>query len=179
MRNIKGFFAVFAFALLVMSLPVVASAQWGGNNRDRDRDRDDDYGRNNRGGYNRGLETSIDRLKRDSKDFEKFLDNDLDRSRWDDRRNEDRLNRMARDFKNAADRLEDKFDSRNLNRSSREAQNLVNLAKQLDRELRRVKLSWDVQNYWNNMQRDVNQISNAYRGGIFNRNSGNRFPFPF
>jgi hypothetical protein len=56
---------------------------------------------------------------------------------------------------------------------------VVNLAKQLDRELRRVKLSWDVQNYWNNMQRDVNQISNAYRGGIFNRNSGNRFPFPF
>ncbi len=187
MNRIKNLLGVFAFSLLVMGLPMVASAQWGGNNRDRDRDRDDNYGRNN-GYYNNSqLKNTIKRLKRDSKDLAKFIDNELDRSRYDDSRREDQVNRLASDFKRAADRLEDRFDSRDLYKSSREAQEVLNLASRLDRELRRVRLGWNIENYWNNIQRQVDEISYAYgnnnnRGRGNNRNGGwgdwrNKFPF--
>ncbi len=182
MKNIKGLVAIFAFSLLV-SLPTVASAQWGGNNRNRD---DDNYGRNN-GYYGGQLKNTIKRLKNDSKDFERFLDRELDNSRLNGRDREDYLNKLADKFKDAANDLEDDFDSRNMNRTSRQAQNVINLANQLDRELRRVRLSYQVENYWNNIRRQVNEISNAY--GYDNRNnrgrsnrSGdwrNRIPFPF
>ncbi len=183
MNRIKNLLGVFAFSLLVLSLPLVASAQWGGNNRDRDRDRDDDnYGR---GGYNSNyqLRNTIRRLKNDSKDFARFLDRELDRSRLDDSDFEDRLNDLAKDFKNAADRLESKFNERDLNRSSREVQNVINLANRLNSAMRRLRLSRDIEGYWNNIQRQVNEISNAYRygnnNGRGNNRNNNKFPFPF
>jgi hypothetical protein len=186
MNLIKSLLGVFVFSLLVLSLPTSASAQWGGNNRrDRDRDRDDDYyGRN--GGYNNyGLRDTVRRLKRDTRDFVNFVDNALDRSRYDGTDYEDRINDLAKDFRNAADRLESRYDDRDLYRSQNEAQNVINLANRLDRELRRVRLGYDIDNYWNNLQRQVSEISNAYRGRGRgnNRNNGgwgdwrNRFPF--
>lgn len=177
MNRIKSLVGVFAFSLLVLSLPTIASAQWG--NRDRNRDRNDNYGRN--GGYNNNyqLKNTVKRLKNDSKDFVNFLDNELDRSRLDDSRREDQLNDLAKDFRNAANRLEDRFNDRDLNRSSREAQDVINLANRLDNAMRRLRLSRDLTNYWNNIQRQVNEISNAYRYGNNGRGNGrnNRFPF--
>ncbi len=183
MNRIKNLLGIFAFSLLILVLPTIASAQWGGNNRDRDRDRDRDddrYGRDRdddrygRGGYNNNnqLRNTVRRLKNDSKDFAKFVDNELDRSRYDDSEREDRLNQLASDFKRAADRLESKFDSRNVYKSQREAQEVINLASQLDRALRRFRMSYDIQNYWNNMQRQVNEISNAYRYNNGGRGNG-------
>ena len=82
MTRFKNLIAVFAFSLLVLALPTIASAQW----RDRDRD-NDDYNRNGR--YNRNLESTIKNLKNRSKDFARKLDRELDRSRYDDRNRED------------------------------------------------------------------------------------------
>jgi hypothetical protein len=185
MNRIKSLLGVFAFSLLVLSLPMVASAQWGGgNNRDRnrDRDRDDDYygrdrdddryGRQN-GYYNYSrLRDTVRRLERDSNDFVKFVDRALDRSRYDDSRREDQLNNLVKDFRRAADRLEDRFDSRNLYRSQSEAQQVINLGNQIDRSLRRYRLGWDVENYWyNNLKNQVREIENAYR---YNNRGNNR-----
>lgn len=190
MNRIRNLMGVFAFSLLVLTLPTIASAQWGGNNRNRDRDRDDND-RNNRY-YNTYLrKNDVKRLKSDSKDFAKFLDRELDRSRYDDSRREDNLNRLANDFKKAADRLEDRFDERNMYKSQNEARNVINIADQLDRALNRTRLSRDIQRYWNNLSNQVDQIARAYRyqnGGYNNRGRGNtgswgdwrnRFPFPF
>jgi hypothetical protein len=184
MNRIKSLLGVFAFSLLVLSLPMVASAQWGGgNNRDRnrDRDRDDEYGRNrdddrygrNNGYYNNSrLRDAVRRLERDSNDFVKFVDRALDRSRYDDSRREDQLNNLVKDFRRAADRLEDRFDSRNLYRSQSEVQQVINLGNQIDRSLRRYRLGWDVENYWyNNLKNQVREIENAYR---YNNRGNNR-----
>jgi hypothetical protein len=179
MRRLKGLLGIFAFSLLVLSLPTIASAQWGGNNR-RDRD-DDNYGRN--GNYNNNqLRNTIRRLKSDSRDFANFLDTELDRGRYDDSRREDNVNRMASDFKRAVDRLESRFDSRDLYRSQNEAQQVINQANQLDRALRRLRLSSNIEGYWNNIRRQVNEVSNAYRynnGGRNNRNGSWRDIFNF
>ena len=185
MNRIKSLLGVFAFALLVLSLPTIASAQWGGNNRDRNRDRDDDYYGRNNGGYNNyGVRDTVRRLKRDTKDFVNFVDNALDRSRVDGRDFEDRINDLAKDLRRAADRLEDKYNDRDPYRSQSEFQNVVNTANRLDRALRRARLGYNIDNYWNNIQNQISQISNAYRGGRGNnrnnRNNGgwrDRFPF--
>jgi hypothetical protein len=172
MKRIKNLFGIFAFSLLVLSLPTLASAQWG--NRDRNRD-DDNYGRNN-GYYNSSqLKNTIKRLKNDSRDFAKFVDRDLDNSRYNGGNREDRINQIARDFKDAASRLESRFgNGRNLNDSSREAQDVLNLANQIDREIRRARLSSNVENYWySNLQNQVREISNAY-GYRNNNNNNNR-----
>ena len=177
MKRIKNLFGIFAFSLLVLSLPTIASAQWG--NRDRNRDRDDDnYGRNNNGYINSQLKNTVKHLKNDSKDFSKFVNRDLDNSRYNGSNREDQINHLAKDFKDAASRLENRFgNGRNLNDSSREAQEVLNIANQIDRAIRRARLSSNVEDYWyNNIQNQVREISNAYgyRNNNNNNNNNNR-----
>lgn len=164
-NSYRSLLGVFAFALLIFGLPTLASAQWGG--RDRDRDRDNNY-------YNAGqLKSTVKRLKSDSRDFVKFVDRDLDRSRYDNRNREDNINQLAKDFRDAANRLESRFgNGRNLRDSESEARDVLRLGNQLDRAMRRVRLSQNVENYWRNIDSQLEEISRAYnrRGGW--RNGG-------
>lgn len=188
MNRIKNLIAFFAFSLLILGLPTLASAQW----RDRDRNDDDDgYYRNDRnrnGNYNRNLQSTIKNLKNRSKDFARRLDRELDNSRYDNRQREDRLLNLARDFKNAADRLDDEYDSRrDYNRSEDEARRVIQLGQQLDNALFRARLNYNVQNDWNKIRQDLNVLANAYgynnRNNRNDRNSNgnwkNKFPFPW
>lgn len=181
MNRFKNLFAVFAFSLLVLALPTIASAQW------RDRDRDDDYNRNGR--YNRNLESTIKNLKNRSRDFERRLDRELDRSRYDDRNREDRLNSLADDFRRATARLDNEYDNRRDYRNSEdEARRVLQIGQQLGNALYRSRLSYNVQGEWNRIQQDLNILANAYgynnRNNRNNRNTRNgdwrnRLPFPF
>lgn len=160
-NSYKNLLGVFAFALLIFGLPSLASAQWGGRNRDRDRD--------NNGYYNANqLKNTVKRLKSDSRDFVKFVDRDLDQSRYDGRNREDNVNQLAKDFRDAASRLESRFgNGRNLRDSEGEARDVLRIGNQLDRAMRRVRLSPNVENYWRNIDRQLEEISRAYnrRGG--------------
>lgn len=177
MNRIKSLIALFAFSLLVLALPTIASAQW----RDRDRDRDDDYYGNGR--YNRNISSTVRNLKNRSRDFERRLDRELDRSRYDDRRREDNLNDLADRFRRAAADLEDSYDNgRNYNRSQNDARRVLDLGSQLERALYRTRLNRNVQNDWNRIRQDLNVLANAYGyNGRNNRRSGdwrNNIPFP-
>jgi hypothetical protein len=159
MNRIKNLLAVFSFSLLVLTLPGLASAQ--GNNRDRNRnDRNNGY-------YNTSqLKSTIKRLKSDSKDFAKFVDRDLDKSRYDGSNREDNLNQLAKNFRDAASRLESSFgNGRNLNDSSREAQNILSIANRIDRQMGRARLSSNVENYWRNIDSQLSEIARAYNRG--------------
>lgn len=166
MNRLKNLLGVFAFALLVLGLPTLASAQWGNNN---------DYGRNrnrNQGNYyNNDLRNAIRQLKDQSKNFARQVDRELDRSRIDGTNREDRINDVARDFKNAADRLDDRFgNGRNNNNTSDEAAQVINLGRRLERSLGRARLSNGMQSSWNQIQRNLNIIQSYYR----NNNRGGR-----
>lgn len=159
MNRYKSLFAVFAFGLLVLTLPSIASAQWGGNNR-----RDDDYyGRNNR-----NLNSTIRNLKNRSRSFERRIDRELDRSRINGSRREDRINDIAADFARAADDLDNRYDNRNdYGRSQSEARRVLQLGSQLDRALGRMRLTNGIENDWNRIQQDLRVLANAY-GGYYN-----------
>lgn len=203
MNRFEKFLTIIAFSLLILGLPTFASAQWRDRDRDddnyrtqrdRNRDRNDDdyYGNNRNRNYNNGaLRSAVERLKNNSRNFEKRIDRDLDRSRYNDRNREDRLNNLADDFKDAANRLEDRFDNgRNLNNSSDEAREVLNLGRQIENALYRSNLNYNLQNDWNRIKQDLNTISNAY--GFYNNNNRNQrnrgngnwrnnipFPLPF
>ena len=181
MNRLKNLFAVFAFSLIVLAVPTIASAQW------RDRDRDDDYNRNGR--YDRNLKSTIRNLKNRSKEFARRLDRELDRSRYNDRNREDRLNNLAEDFRRATARLEDEYDGRGDYRKSQdEARRVIQLGQQLDNALNRSRLGYNVQGDWNRIQQDLDTLARAYglnnrtnRNTRSNRNDDwrNRLPFPF
>jgi hypothetical protein len=193
MNRYKSLVAVFAFALLVLSLPIIASAQYRDNRRN-----DDYYGDNI--SY-RNLNATVRNLKNRSKQFERRIDRELDRSRIDGTRREDQINAIAADFARAADRLDREYDNRRDYRNSQdEARRVLQLGSQLDRVLSRSRLSYNIQNDWNRIRQDLRILSNAFGGNYndddyrnnrrgrnrdddYNRNRNgdwrNRIPFPF
>lgn len=148
------------------------------NNQDCD-DRDDDYrntnnGRNGSSNTNR-LNSSIQSVRDLSRDFQDRLDTALDNSRLDDRREEDRINKVANDFKNKADDLKDRFNNgRDLNRSQNEARDLLRLGEELDNFLSRNRLDRQVQNDWNQIARNLEVIGDAYGYDFYAGNNNNR-----
>jgi hypothetical protein len=177
MNRTKKLIAFFAFALMILALPSIASAQWRDNRRN-----DDDYNRSGR--YNRNLESTIKNLKNRSREFARRLDRELDRGRYNDRNREDRLNNLADQFSDAARRLDDRYDGRrDYNRTSDEARRVIQLGQQLDSALYRARLNYNVQNDWNRIRQDLDILADAYGYNNRNnrRNSGgwrNNVPFP-
>jgi hypothetical protein len=166
MNRFRNLIAVFAFSLLILGLPAIASAQYRNN-------RNDDYNRNN--GYNRNLQSTVRNLKNRSNQFERRLDRELDRSRYDERNREDRINQIAGDFANAAEALDKAYDnSRDYNNSQDEVQRVLQLGNQLNRVLSRARINGNLQNEWNRIQQDLNILANAYNYNNNNRNNRNR-----
>lgn len=167
MNRFKKLAAFFAFALMLLTLPAVASAQWRDNRRN-----DDDYYRN--GSYNnRALKATIKNLKNHSKQFEKTLDRALDRSRYDNRRREDALNELAERFFDATKDLDDNYDNRRDYRNSQdEVRQVLNLGSQLDRALSRTRLDYNVQREWSRIRQDLSHLAEAFRYDDRNRRDG-------
>lgn len=167
MNRTRFLVKLFAYSLLLLGLPTLASAQWN---------RDDDYYRNNRRSDNYDTRYVVDaarRVKNNSRSFRRALDRALDHSRYDDSRREDRINDVAKDFANAADRLEDRIGrGRNLNNSSAEARELLQLAAQIDRVMGRNSFDYQAENEWSQMRGDLQTIANAYGYSFNNRNNG-------
>jgi hypothetical protein len=164
MNRVKNLIAVFAFSLLVLILPSNASAQWGNGG----------YGGYGNGSYNRNLNSTIKNLKNRSREFAKRIDRELDRGRYDGSRREDRLNDLAREFRDAADNLDDEYDNNGDYRDSYdEAQRVLRLGSQIDRAISRARLSYNVQNDWNRIRQDLQVLANAYNNGNYNRNRRN------
>jgi hypothetical protein len=191
--KIKGLLALSAFSFILLGLPAVASAQWGGNGG---------YGNGGygNGGYygNGNLRSVVRNLKNKAERFEDAVD------RWDDRRDNRRggwgnwggnvnyggsLEQLTDQFTNATKRLEDRYgNGRNMNNSADEARRVLDLAAAIDRQIYNSgSRRGNLQGQWNSIRQDLNAIANAY--GYYNnngypnrnnrRNRGNNFPFPY
>lgn len=194
MNRIKNLIAISAFSLLVLALPAVASAQWGGNNGG--------YGNGN---YNRNIRGTIQNLKNRSRNFERNVEradgrrDDRD-DRWDNNRgggwgnnrndrwgngnrNRDlgRLEQLAERFRNAADDLADEYgNGRNMNSSRDEARRVLDYGQQIEQEMRNAGANRNLQGEWNQIRNDLRVIASVYGGGYNNGGDWrNRIPFPF
>ena len=157
---------VIAAALMAVFLPVVASAQWGNNDR---------WGRGgNNGRYeNRVLRDAARRVDDRSGDFQRRLDSALDRSRYDNTRREDNINLIAAEFRNAASQFRNRIgDGRDFNRASNEVQRLLQLGSRIDRLIGRLRLNSRTLSDWSQIRQDLRVIGDFYRGSYNNGGYG-------
>jgi len=185
MNRLSNFLAIGAFLLLVLSLPMVAMAQYNGQY--------DPYGRNggyNNGGYNNGYYGDIRNTLRDLKDRSKDLKREIDRQNGgnyggifggynnNNRYNDRYLKDLANEFKKATDRLESHYrDGRDQYRSEGDARQVLDLGSQLEREMRRSRSSGYIQNDWNQINNDLRVVANVYGYNNGNyRNNRNNYP---
>lgn len=155
---------LFLAALMVLSIPAATSAQWG---RDRDRD---NRGRNYNGNSQRVI-NSAKRVDKLSGQLKGDFDRALDRSRYDDRNREDRLNVLMSEFHSVAAQFRDKIDnrSRDLSYAEREAQRLLQLGWRLDQVISRNRFDSRVENKWAQVRNDLQVIQDAYSSYGYNR----------
>lgn len=177
--------AIGAFSLLVLGIPAVASAQWSGGQYDP-------YGRNggnNNGGYNNGgyndQRSTVRGLKDRARQFANVVDRELDRSRNDGTRREDRINEAADRFKDAVNDLDN-----NGRYNERKVRRVMDAAGRVDRVIGRARLGGNAENLWYSIRNDLRYLGgNAYyddrddrddRDDDYNRNNrnnrNNRYP---
>jgi hypothetical protein len=171
MNRFKNLLTMFAFSLLILGVPNLASAQWG-NNRN-----DDYYSRNRNRGYDdaRSMRNVLNRLEDRSYSFARLVDRELDNSRYDDTRREDRIDDIVGNFRDAVDKLEDDFDGEGQRDDSyRQAQRVLTLANQVDNLVRRSRLGYNLQNEWNAIRQDLSVVARYY--GYNNRRNTSNYP---
>ncbi|OLE54817.1 MAG: hypothetical protein AUG51_06870 [Acidobacteria bacterium 13_1_20CM_3_53_8] len=174
----KSLFIAAATALMALGLPVLASAQGGydpygyPDRQDRVYRRNDPYNRN----YDdRALRDTIRRLRDDSHRLQSDLDRDLDHSRENGSRHEDRMNQIARDLRNAADDLRNRFNERDPYRSEGEARRVLDIGSQLNRVIQHHLDDRRLYNDWSQVRSELNYIADAY-GHRGNYNNGGYYP---
>jgi len=151
-------FSFLAAAILALSLPAVAAAQWGRSPQDRYPDN-----RGNGRYDDRGLRDSVQRLDRLSKDFERDMDRALDRSRANGSSREDRINDEVHQFRDAVGDLKSRVgNGRDLNRSADEARRVLEEGQQLDRVARPRWFDSRLASEWSGIQQELRYISNIY-----------------
>jgi hypothetical protein len=148
-------FSILAAAILALSLPAAAAAQWGGNQG---------RGRGNGRYDERSVRDSVHRLDRAAKDFERNMDRALDRSRSNGSQREDRINDQVHQFRDAVGDLKSRIgNGRDLNRSADEARRVFSEGQQLDRVVSRTR--WfdnRLASDWSQIQRELRFLSDVY-----------------
>ncbi|HEX9421901.1 MAG TPA: hypothetical protein VF899_01565, partial [Pyrinomonadaceae bacterium] len=95
---------------------------------------------------------------------------DLDHSREDGTRHEDRVNNEARDFRNAVGNLKSRFgNGRELNRSVDEAQRVLQEANRTERVARHHFDNSRLASEWSQIRRELSVIADAYGIGNYGR----------
>ncbi|GAC1402287.1 MAG: hypothetical protein NVSMB56_17300 [Pyrinomonadaceae bacterium] len=189
-QRIKNLSMFFAAAFIALSIPAFARAQGGYY---------DPYNRNSRYPSNydqRALRDAVRRVKDRSKNFQKDIDRYFDRNGYENSRYEERGSDLARDFRYAAERLQDRSrDGRDINNSYNEARNLLNIGSRIERFAARNRLDSRSYDDWAQIRQNLNTVANIYginwsydndnyrRGNYDPRypypNDRGRFPFPF
>src|ERR1044071_7057247 len=149
-------FSILAAAILALSLPAAAAAQWYPQDRYPD---NRGYGRYD----DRGLRDSVHRLDSLAKNFERDMDRALDRSRVNGSRREDQINAEVHQFRNAVGDLKSRVgNGRDLNRSADEARRVMQEAQQVDRVARPRWYDSRLASEWSQIQQELRYIGNVY-----------------
>lgn len=183
MKSFKNWAVLTAFSLLVLGIPATASAQWGGGQYDPyGRNNDPYYGRN--GGYG-NVNGVVRSLKQKTREFQRQVDRDLDRSRMNGSRREDQINSIVDRFKDAVNDLDNNYynNNRGYGRNDNEMRRVFDYAAQVERSIGRSTLSPQSRSLWSSIRNDLQAISGGYnnngrRNGGWGNNRNNRNGLP-
>lgn len=156
-KGFQYFLMMICFVILTtVAIPNEVMAQRGRHHRDEDRRYQQRYTK-------RQVAEIIRRVEESSNRFRQDLDRDLDRSRLDGSKKEDRINDDVRRFEDAFDRLRREFDnSDNWWESRNNVQQALDFARPVATRLRNNRFSSNVQNQWRNLNADLNRLAFTY-----------------
>ncbi|KAF0242258.1 MAG: hypothetical protein FD167_3901 [bacterium] len=148
------YFLIFGIVLTTLLIPTDITAQGRGRN---------DHRRYEERYTKREVAEIIRRVEESSDRFRKDLDRDLDRSRLDGSKKEDRINEDVKRFENAFDSLRREFDRSDSWWESRNNVNsALNAARPVATRLRNNRFSSNVQAQWRHLRRDLNRLASTY-----------------
>ncbi|GIU81186.1 MAG: hypothetical protein D6687_10100 [Acidobacteria bacterium] len=217
MRRLERILAVLVFLMMILAfMPASGFGQGRGKGKEKkdeysrverkrdddsriERKKDDSYKEERRKDdkeddrYTRGeVMATITRLQNRSREFERRLNRELDRTDkkifenlWGKK---DYVLLLARDFRRATDRLEDRYRAtRSLSRTYYEAQEVLRLGRELEGALRTYDLNRRLEKDWDRIRRDLNRLEDIYTRYDDDRTRRNRnypklppsVPFPF
>lgn len=106
----------------------------------------------------------LNRLDRNTRDFQRSVDRALDDSRLDDSKQEDNINNSIREFKDATKRVRDRY-AREKTFSSNEVQDILNRAARINNVVGRGRLNNDsVKEDWQDVRADLDILARSSYG---------------
>ncbi len=143
-------FAATIFTLLIICGLSFVSAQAQGRYRGRAYSKAD-------------VHRIIVRVEERSDAFRKSVDSNLDRSRLDDTRREDRINNQVKQFESALDELRREFDRRDTFREvRREVERVMRQSDEINALMRNSRFSPVVEQQWRLLRADLNRLAGIY-----------------
>lgn len=106
------------------------------------------------------VERLLERIEKAADKFRGSLEDALDKSRVDDSRLEDDLNRYVREFENATDRLEKRFDDDKS--SAEDVREVMTRAASINGMMGRFEFTDRAQSDWRLLRSDLNELARAY-----------------
>lgn len=140
--------------LAVLALLAVADTANAQNNRRESRGRN--LSKSQVNAIVNRVETRVD-------NFVKNYDKALDRSRLNGSSREDWLNKRAKDLERATDELRREFDRRDAWVENKdEVRNCLNIASDIDRNMRNYKFGAAAEGNWSRVRNDLNSLADVY-----------------
>jgi hypothetical protein len=106
------------------------------------------------------VERLLERIEKAADKFRGSLEDALDKSRVDDSRLEDDVNRYVREFEDATDRLEKRFDDDKS--SAEDVREVMTRAASINGMMGRFEFTDRAQSDWRLLRSDLNELARAY-----------------
>jgi hypothetical protein len=121
-------------------------------------------GRDSRRDYNKAdVERIIKSVEERSDVFRKNVDRQLDHSRLNGSRTEDRINEEVKQFERALDRLRDEFNRRDSWEQTRSnVERVLRESDEIDQLMRRSRMGGGVDQQWSVLRSELNTLARAY-----------------
>jgi hypothetical protein len=108
----------------------------------------------------------IKRIEDNGDRFRKYVDKDIDRTRFNETRSEDRIWDQVKQLEEATDMLRRKFDRSDHWQETRgEVQVVLREARDVERIMERIQISPRVRDTWRLIRHDLNTLSGVYNLG--------------
>ncbi|HQU85350.1 MAG TPA: hypothetical protein PKY59_19575 [Pyrinomonadaceae bacterium] len=119
---------------------------------------------NRRAGYTKAqIDRMINNLETRIDVFQRQFDRNLDRSRLDNSRREDVLNRKARNLEAATDELRREFNRRDRWIENKdEVRRCLNIASDINTAMRNNRFNWNIESNWKSVVYELNTLARVY-----------------
>jgi hypothetical protein len=108
----------------------------------------------------------IKRIEDNGDRFREYVDKDIDRTRFNETRSEDRIWDQVKQLEEATDMLRRKFDKSDRWQETRgEVQVVLREARDVERVMERIQISPRVRDTWRLIRHDLNTLSGVYNLG--------------